>query len=60
MFMGYVQNNAAYRFVLLKDSFINESRDAKIFEHVFPLKWNVFSTMHEPVLTHDNICLCQF
>ena len=38
MFIGYAQNSAAYRFMSLNDYSISEYRDAKFFEHVFPLK----------------------
>ena len=38
VFINYAQNSAAYRFMCLNDKSINESRDAKFFEHVFPLR----------------------
>ena len=38
IFNGYAQNSVAYRFMCLNDKTISESRDAKFFEHVFPLK----------------------
>ncbi|KAL0560737.1 hypothetical protein IC582_001150 [Cucumis melo] len=37
-FIRYAQNSVAYRFMYLDDKTINESRDAKFFEHMFPLK----------------------
>ena len=36
-FIGYAQNSVAYRFMCLNNSSICESRDAKFFEHLFPL-----------------------
>jgi len=41
VFIVYAQNNAAYRFMSLSDFSISEYRDAKFFEHVFPLKMDV-------------------
>jgi len=40
-FISYAQNSAAYRFVSLSDFSISKYRDAKFFEHVFPLKKDV-------------------
>jgi len=45
VFIGCVQNNAAYRFMSLSDFSISEYRDADFFEHVFPLKRNVCHTV---------------
>ena len=41
VFIGYAQYSAAYRFMSLNDYSISEYRDAKFFEHVFPLKKKV-------------------
>jgi len=41
VFIGYAQNRVAYRFMSLNDYSISEYRDAKFFEHVFPLKKEV-------------------
>jgi len=38
VFIGYAQNSAAHRFMLLSDFSIFEYRDAECFQHVFPLK----------------------
>jgi len=45
------------RFISLNDSFISEFRDAKFFEHVFPLKKNDSTTVHETIPVHDNVPL---
>jgi len=39
----------------LNDFSIYESRDAEFFEHVFPLKKNVSTVMHETMPAHDNV-----
>jgi len=41
VFIGYAQNSAAYRFMLLGDYSISEYRDAEFFEHIFSLKKKV-------------------
>jgi len=41
----------------LKDSSISESRDAEFFEHAFPLKRNVVTTVHETIPMCDNVTL---
>ena len=38
VFIWYASNSAAYRFMLLQDYSICESRDAVFFENTFPLK----------------------
>jgi hypothetical protein len=53
IFIGYASNSAAYRFMCLDDRSICESRDAVFFEHIFPLKKNVFSS---PVHEHASTC----
>ena len=55
VFIGYVQNSAAYRFMSLNDFSICEFRDAKFFEQVFPLKKNVSTTLLETIPMHDNM-----
>ena len=55
VFIGYAQNSAAYKFISSEDSSINESRDAKFFEHVFPLKRNVSTIVHETIPMYDNM-----
>ena len=57
MFIGYAQNSAAYRFMSLKDSFISESSDGEFFKHVFSLKRNVSTTVHEIIPVSDNVPL---
>jgi len=52
-FIGYAQNSVAYRFMSLNEFSICESRDAKFFHHMFPLKMNVSTTVHE--IVHDNV-----
>ncbi|KAL0537600.1 hypothetical protein IC582_026583 [Cucumis melo] len=52
-FIGYAQNNVAYRFMCLNDKTINESRDAEFVEHVFLLKQSLSvsclsRSMHDP------------
>ena len=54
VFIGYAQNSAAYRFMSLNDFSICKSRDAKFFDHVFPLKKNVSTTVHETVPVYDD------
>ena len=41
VFIGYTQNNVAYRFMSLSNLSISEYRDAEFFEHVFSLKKDV-------------------
>ena len=41
----------------LNDFSISESRDAEFFEHVFLLKKNGSTTMHETIPMHDNVHL---
>ena len=53
--VGYAQNNVAYRFMSLNDFSISESRDAKFFEHVFLLKKNISTIVHESLPAHDNV-----
>ena len=43
VFIGYAQNSAAYRFLVLRSDVLNkntiiETKDAKFFENIFPLK----------------------
>ena len=57
MFIGYVQNSTAYRFISLKDSSISEFRDVEFFEHIFHLKRNAFTAFHETIPMHDNVPL---
>ena len=57
VFIGYAENIAAHRFMSLNDFSINESRDAEFFEHVFLLKKNDFTTVHETIPMHDNVPL---
>ena len=51
VFISYAQNSVACRFRSLNDFTNHESRDAKFFDHVLPLKKDV-STI---VPTHDNV-----
>ena len=57
VFIGYAQNNVAYRFMSLNDLSISESRDAEFFEHVFPLKKNVPAPAHENIHMLDYVPL---
>jgi len=57
VFNGYVQNSAAYRFMSLKDFSVCEPRDAEFFEHIFPLKRNVFTTLNKTIPIHGNMSL---
>ena len=57
MFIGYVQNSVAHRFMSLNDFSINDSRDAEFFQHVFPLKKIDSTTVHETILVYDNMPL---
>jgi hypothetical protein len=43
MFIGYAGNSVAYRFLVLKSDVLNcntiiEIKNAKFFEHIYPLK----------------------
>jgi len=55
IFIGYAQNCAAYRLMLLSDFSISEYRDADFFEHVFPLKKDVPHIVSNVVPEHVNL-----
>ena len=55
VFIGYAQNNAAYRFMSLSDFSISEYRDAEFLEHVFPLKNDVPHVVSNVVFVHVNL-----
>ena len=57
MLISYGQNSAAHRFMSLNDFFICESRDAKLFESIFPLKKNVSTDVHETIPIHGNVSM---
>ena len=54
MFIGYASNSAAYRFLILKSDLecntIIETKNAKKFEHIFPLSEKI---SHTPTSVND-------
>ena len=62
LFIGYVEHSAAYRFLVLKSDMIEcdtimETRNAKFFEDVFPLKYrasfSIVSSLEQLVETYS-------
>ena len=52
MFVGYVENSAAYRFVVLRSDMLDvntiiESKNVEFFENVFPLKFSIRKSLSE-------------
>jgi len=52
MFLGYAEYSAAYRFLVFNSDIIErntivETKDAKFFEHIFPLKSS--GTSEQPI-----------
>lgn len=59
VFVGYSENNvdykfAEYRFMLLSNRSMCESRDAEFFENAFPFKKNIISDVIQPVVHASN------
>ena len=57
VFIGYAQNNAAYRFMSLNDFSISESRGIEIFWHAFPFKMSDSNIVHKTIHVHDSVPL---
>ena len=54
VFISYIKNSLVYRFVSLNDFSISGCSDAEFFKHVFHLKKNDSTTVHETIPVHDN------
>jgi len=55
IFIGYAQNNPAYRFMSLSDFSISEYKDAEFFGHVFPLKKDLPHIVSNVMPEHMNL-----
>ena len=60
VFIGHDRNSVAYIFKALNSFCISEFRDKEFFDHVFPLKKNVFIALHENMAVHENVNLFAF
>ena len=59
MFIGYAENNGAYRFLVLKSDVLDsntiiETKNAKFFEHIYPLLEKVSRAPVDKSTTDNN------
>ena len=59
MFIGYAENNGAYRFLVLKSDVLDsntiiETKNAEFFEHIYPLLEKVSRAPIDKSTTDDN------
>ena len=55
VFVGYAEHSPAYRFMHLNDRTICEYRDAEFFEHEFPLKSSISSSIEPSVVSTSSL-----